>query len=119
VRAARWRDGLGLGNVLVIADPERSLYRALGARRPAPLWILRPRVLATGFRALAAGRRSTWTRGDDTLQLGADVVADRNGRIAFLHLASSAADRTAPEELVAVVLGLDRAVAGAQAQAPS
>jgi hypothetical protein len=47
------------------------------------------------------------TRGDDTLQLGADVVIDRNGRIVLLHLASDAADRTSPAELVAALRRLD------------
>ena len=92
----------------MIADPERTLYRAVGARRPKPLWVLRPRVATAGARALLAGERVGVTRGDHTLQLGADVVVDRNGRIAFLHLASDAADRTPPEELVAVLRGLDR-----------
>ena len=105
-RAAAWRDELALGSALVIADPERTLYRALGARRPKPLWVLRPRVASAGLRALLAGERVSVTRGDDTLQLGADVVLDRDGQIAFLHLAADAADRTPPDELVAVVRGL-------------
>jgi len=108
-RAATWRDELSLGSALVIADPERTLYRALGARRPKPLWVLRPGVASAGLRALLAGERVSVTRGDDTLQLGADVVLDENGRIAFLHLAADAADRTPPEELIAVLRGLDRA----------
>ena len=90
----------------MIADPERTLYEALGARRPKPLWVLRPRVASAGLRALLAGERVSVTRGDDTLQLGADVVVDENGQIAFLHLAADAADRTPPDELVAVVRGL-------------
>ena len=98
-----------LGDALVIADPERTLYKALGARRPKPLWVLRPRVAAAGMRALLAGERVGVTSGDDTLQLGADVVVDQDGQIAFLHLASDAADRTPPEELIAVLRRLDRA----------
>lgn len=115
-RAAAWRDEFSFGGALVIADPECTLYAALGARRPAPLWALRPRVMTAGVRALLAGERVGVTRGDDTLQLGADVVVDRDGQIAFIHLASDAADRTPPEELVAVLhavghrspLGADR-----------
>jgi len=108
-RAATWRDELSLGSALVIADPERTLYKALGARRPKPLWVLRPRVASAGVRALLAGERVSVTRGDDTLQLGADVVLDRDGQIAFLHLAADAADRTPPEELIAVLRRLDGA----------
>ncbi len=70
-----------------------------------PLWLLRPRVVVAGMRALVARERIGRAPGDDRLQLGADVVVDRNGRIAYLHLASDAADRTRPEDLVAVVSG--------------
>ncbi len=106
-RAATWREEVSLGEALVIADPERTLYKALGARRPKPLWVFRPRVAAVGMRAILAGDRPGLTKGDDTLQLGADVVVDEDGQIAFLHLASDAADRTPPAELVAVLHGLD------------
>ena len=113
-RAAAWREEVSLGGALVIADPERTLYKALGARRPKPLWVLRPRVAAVGMRAILAGDRPGVTKGDDTLQLGADVVVDRDGQIAFLHLASDAADRTPPDELIAVLRGLEPST-GAQA----
>ena len=105
-RAAAWRDELDFAAARVIADPDRVLYRALGARRPRPLWILRPRVAWAGMRAVLAGEGVGVTKGDDTLQLGADVVVDQEGRIAFLHLASDAADRTSPAELIKVVRGL-------------
>jgi len=106
-RAATWREDVSLGEALVIADPRRTLYKALGARRPKPLWLLRPRVATAGMRAIIAGERPSVTKGDDTLQLGADVVVDKDGEIAFLHLATDAADRTPPEELVAVLRGLE------------
>ena len=105
-RAAGWRDELGLQGTLVVADPELTLYRALGARRPSPLWVLRPRVALAGLKALLRREGVGYTRGDDTLQLGADVVVDREGTIAFLHLAKDAADRVRPAELVAVVRSL-------------
>jgi hypothetical protein len=59
------------------------------------------------MRALLAGERPSVTKGDDTMQLGADVVVDRDGQIAFLHLASDAADRTPPDDLVAVLRRID------------
>ena len=46
-RAAAWRAELELGEILVIADPERTLYRALGAPDPVPV-DPRPRVLGAG-----------------------------------------------------------------------
>lgn len=108
-RAAIWRDEMALRETLVIADPERTLYKALGARRPTPLWVLRPRVATAGVRALLAGERVSVSRGDDTLQLGADVVLDAKGQIAFLHLAADAADRTPPQKLISVLARLDLA----------
>ncbi len=69
--------------------------------------LLRPGVVIAGMRALVARERIGWTPGDDTLQLGADVVVDGDGRIVYLHLASDAADRTSPQDLVAVVRELD------------
>ena len=95
-RAADWRDDLSLSGAVVIADPERTLYEALGARQPPPFWLLRPRVVTAGLRALIARERIRWNVGDNALQLGADVVVDREGRIAYLHIASDATDRTAP-----------------------
>jgi hypothetical protein len=82
--------------------------------------VLRPRVAAAGLRAVLAGERVSVTRGDDTLQLGADVVVDHDGQIAFLHLAADAADRTPPDELISVVRGLDRApTAGVSRELPA
>ena len=105
-RAAGWRDELGLQRALVIADPELTLYRALGAGRPSPLWVLRPRVALAGLKALWHREGVGYTRGDDTLQLGADVVVDGDGSIALLHLAKDAADRVAPAQLLAAVRAL-------------
>ena len=106
-RAALWRDEVALGSALVIADPKRTLYRALGAHRPKPVWMLRPRVALSGVRAMLGGERSNLRKGDDALQLGVDVVVDQDGQIAFLHRASDPADRTPPAELIAVVRALD------------
>ena len=105
-RAATWRDEVSLGDALVIADPRRTLYNALGACRPKPVWMLRPRVTISGVRAMLSGDRSSMTKGDDALQLGVDVVVDRNGQMVFIHRASDPADRTTPAELVAVLRGL-------------
>lgn len=90
----------------MLADPRRTLYAALGARRPGPLWLLRPRVIGAGLRAIAARERAHVTRGDDTLQQGVDVVTDAAGDIAFIHRAGDPADRTPPGELVEVLRGL-------------
>jgi hypothetical protein len=68
--------------------------------------VLRPRVVLAGLKALARRERIGITRGDDALQLGADVVVDGDGAIALLHLANDAADRVPPAQLVAAVRAL-------------
>ncbi len=93
--------------MLVIADPRRTLYRSLGALRPRPVWILRPRVLAAGLRAFLARERVSVTKGDDTLLLGIDLVVDATGRIALIHRARDAADRLPPSGLIDVLIGLE------------
>ncbi len=105
-RASAWRAELELAEILVIADPRRTLYRALGALRPRPTWILRPRVLAAGARAFLSREQVSVTKGDDTLLLGIDLVVDAGGRIAFVHRATDAADRSTPAELIEVMLSL-------------
>lgn len=105
-RAGAWRDALDLAGARVLADSKHHLYDALGARRRAPFWVVRPRVVTAAVRALVQGEYFGRTRGDDTLLLGADVVTDRDGRIVFSHLAADPADRTDPAKLIAVVRGL-------------
>lgn len=63
--------------------------------------------MLTGVKAIFGREKVGFVRGDDSWQLGADVVIDTEGRIAFLHLAKDAADRVPPEELIAVVRGLE------------
>lgn len=108
-RAGLWREMEGYEDITTLADPERTLYRALGAARPrVPLWTLRPATLVAGVRALRRGVRPTHVKGDDALQLGLDAITDRGGEIVRLHRASSASDRLAPLELVREIAALRR-----------
>ena len=59
-RATAWRDELTLEGAIVVANPERTSYRALGARRPAPPWLFRPGV-KVGLGARAAREPVGWT----------------------------------------------------------
>ena len=100
-RASLWREMEGLEDVVTLADPARSLSRALGAGRPrVPLWMFRPRDLLAGLAALRGGRRPRITSGDDGLQLGVDAVVAADGEVVVLHRARSASDRLPPAELV-------------------
>ena len=100
-RARLWREMERIDDVTVLADPTRSLAQSLSAKRPTvPLWALKPGVLVAGVRALVGGVKPTYTKGDDTLALGVDVIVDKRGEIAFLHRAKDAADRAEPADLV-------------------
>lgn len=106
-RVAIWREMEQLEDVIALADPTRSLYRALDAARPrVPLWVLQPRTLLAGFAALRRGRRPTLAKGDDALQLGIDAVVSAEGEIVVLHRAASASDRLAPGELTRRIAAL-------------
>ena len=95
-----WRAAAGLDDVLVLADPGRELFAAIGALRPRPLWVLRPSVLYEGARELAHGRPPTQRPGSDVLQLGADLVLDAGTEVVYSHIARSASDRVGPDVLL-------------------
>jgi hypothetical protein len=95
-----WRAAAGLDDVLVLADPGRELFVAIGALRPAPLWVLRPSVLYEGARELVHGRPPTQRRDSDVLQLGADLVLDAGAEVIYSHVARSASDRVGPDVLL-------------------
>jgi hypothetical protein len=109
-RVRAWRAAEGLGDVLVLADPTRSLAHALGARRPSPLrWVFAPRNLLRGARELLAGHRPRAAPGDDVALMGVDVVTDAARDMTLARRAASAGDRVPPAALIAAVTALARA----------
>lgn len=83
----------------VVADPERTLYRVLGAERGARRQVWSPGTLALYGRLLRAGRRLHRPT-EDVRQLGADVVVGRDGRVRYLALPTSPDARPPIEELI-------------------
>lgn len=76
-------------------DPERRAYDALGFGRGtvARVW-LDPRVWTRYAGLIARGRRpQPPAEGQDTLQLGGDVLADAGGRIEWVYRSSGPEDR--------------------------
>lgn len=87
---------------LVLSDPERVLYRRLGAGR-APLWrVYSPGTLLTYARALAHGSRLARPE-EDTRQLGADAVLV-DGVVTRLWLPRTPNGRPPASEVVGCVL---------------
>lgn len=103
-RLAAYRTHLQL-EFPVLADVDRSLYDLLGAGRGSIRQVWSPGTLAMYARLLRRGRRIRPTS-EDTRQLGADAVIDRDGRLAKVWLPASPDARPAMSEIIEVVRGL-------------
>ena len=102
-RLGRYADRFGLTDAVLLSDPERSLYRALGLGRGsvARVW-LDPRVWRRYGQLLLRGRRPR-PPAQDTLQLGGDAVLDPEGRVRWVYRSRGPDDRPAVDEVVAAV----------------
>jgi hypothetical protein len=87
-------------DLLVVADESGDVYLGLGTNRPSWYGLLFHGAKGAMGRAKAAGFKVKASR-SDMRRMGADIVVDANGDIAFLHLAEHADDRVDPAELVA------------------
>ncbi len=85
-----------------LSDPDRELYRLVGAERGRlrDVWSLG--TLRTYARLLRSGRRLQRLAGD-TRQLGADVVVGRDGRVRYLCLPTSPDERPPVTALIAAL----------------
>jgi len=90
-----------------LGDPEREMYRAFGFGRGsvARVW-LDPRVLARYARLVVSGYRPKGPE-QDTLQLGGDVLADAEGRIAWIYRSRGPEDRPSVAEILAARRGME------------
>ena len=92
------RDSLGL-RVVLLSDPSWSTYRAYGLERGSSLrLLLSPGLWFAYARLLARGRRPS-RPAEDVLELGGDVIVDRDGRIAWIHRPRGITDRPRAAEL--------------------
>ena len=78
-RLTAYREHLDIG-FPILADPDRSLYRAVGAGKGSLRRVWSPGTLVLYVRLLRKGRRLRPPR-DDTRQLGADLLIDADGRL--------------------------------------
>ncbi len=107
MRLDAYRAHLGLDGPIV-ADVERNLYHAVGARRGSLRRVWSPGTLALYARLLGRGRRLR-TPTEDTRQLGADLVVDRTGRIARIWLPPGPDRRPAATAILDALADLDGA----------
>jgi peroxiredoxin len=104
-RLAAYRDHLGI-DFAVLSDVDRVLYRLLGAGRGSLRRVWSPGTLALYARLLYRGRRLQVSN-DDTRQLGADAVIDRDGRLRRLWLPDSPDTRPGIDQIIDAVRNLD------------
>ena len=72
----------------VVADPDRQLYRLLGAERGSTRQVWSPGTIRMYARLIRAGRRLRRPT-EDIRQLGADAVIGRDGSLRYLTLPST------------------------------
>jgi peroxiredoxin len=105
-RLAAYRTHLDL-EFPVVADVERTLYGLLGAGRGSFRRVWSPGTIAMYARLILRGRRLRPPT-EDTRQLGADAVIDRDGRVRRLWLPPTPDARPPVDEIVDAVRGLDQ-----------
>jgi hypothetical protein len=88
-------------DIVVVSDPDATLYESLGTKRTNPVTLAAKSAVA-GLRAIRAGRMPKATSAD-MLRLGADVAVRADGTIARLHLADAPEDRVPFRELVSAL----------------
>lgn len=108
-RLAAHRAHLGVRFVF-LTDPDRSLYRALGAERGTARQIWSPGTLRMYARLLRRGRHLRRPT-EDIHQLGADAVVGRDGRLRYLALPTSP-DARPPVSQMITALGRDEPSGG-------
>ena len=86
----------------VLTDPDRTLYRLLGAERGSNRQVWSVATLRLYARLLRKGRRLRRPT-EDVNQLGADVVVGRDGVVRYLSLPSTPDARPPVSELVAAL----------------
>ena len=100
-RLAAYRAHLGLP-FDVLADPDRTLYRLLGAGRGTTRQVWSPGTLRM-YGRLIRSRRRLQRPTEDTRQLGADAVIGRDGTVRYLSLPATPDARPPIDELIAAL----------------
>lgn len=101
-QAAHFRRRQGI-ELPVLADEERTSYKAIGAKVGKLTDLVGPKVLAKGtLTALRTGSMQGRTVGNPA-QLGAAAIIAPPGQIVWSHIAQDAGDNVEPEELLAHV----------------
>ncbi len=88
----------------ILADPDRTLYQAIGAGRGSLRQVWSPGTLAMYAQLLRRGRRLRPPR-EDTRQLGADLLIDGTGRLQRVWLPERPDLRPSIDEVIQAARG--------------
>jgi peroxiredoxin len=98
-------------NVRILADHDRSAYRAAGTKVANTMELLGPKVVLKALtRSIPGGFLQTRTKGH-AAQLGGVLVVDRDGSVVWSHLGEEASDIPPNDEVLAAVPDGSRAAA--------
>ncbi len=87
----------------LLADEERTVYKAYGMRVGSLREIYAPEVLKKYYDLIRGGRKLRLKTDEDTRQLGGDVIVGADGRIILAHCSKNQADRPSVETLIAAI----------------
>jgi AhpC/TSA antioxidant enzyme len=93
----------------VLADPQRTAYRAFTLPRLSWFRVFSPATLKLYWNLRRRGMKQDAYGGDDIYQAGGDFILDREGTILVAHRSQDPADRPAAAKLLAEI---DRISAG-------
>ncbi len=89
-------------DVPIYSDPDLATFQAAAFHRS--VWsIMRPEVLAKGFRAFQEGHRQRRTQGD-SLQQGGVLVVGPDGAVSYRYASRYAGDHPPVQEIVAAAM---------------
>jgi len=86
-------------DLLLLVDPDRQTYKAIGAKKGTMGELLGPGVVARGIRSSLRSRVIQSAPVGHPAQLGGVLVVATDGRVTWAHLASDASDNP-PNETV-------------------
>jgi prostamide/prostaglandin F2alpha synthase len=84
----------------VLADEERTSYKAAGAKKATASELIGPKLVAKGIKtALTQGALQTRTIGDNA-QLGGSMLVKPDGSVSWTHMSEDAGDNASSEEIL-------------------
>lgn len=87
----------------VLADEDRTSYKAAGAKVGSLTEVVGPKVVAKGALTTLRTRKLQGRTLGHPAQLGGAMLVSPDGAIAWSHMARDASDNASPEEILAAI----------------